>query len=72
VLGPEDFPEPIGDATKRPSGLAEDYPTLAELSRRYAALVLQHVGGNKSEAARLLDVDRKTLYKLLGAIPAEN
>ncbi len=23
------------------------------------------VGGNKSEAARLLEVDRKTLYKLL-------
>jgi DNA-binding NtrC family response regulator len=40
-------------------------PTLAELSRRYAAHVLQTVGGNKSEAARLLEVDRKTLYKLL-------
>ncbi|HZA52198.1 MAG TPA: helix-turn-helix domain-containing protein, partial [Myxococcaceae bacterium] len=38
-----------------------------ELSRRYAAHVLQHVDGNKSEAARLLNVDRKTLYKLLSA-----
>ncbi|HEX8821642.1 MAG TPA: sigma-54 dependent transcriptional regulator [Archangium sp.] len=65
VLGPQDFPEPIGDAPKRLSGLAGDLPSLAELSRRYAAHVLQHVGGNKSEAARLLDVDRKTLYKLL-------
>jgi DNA-binding NtrC family response regulator len=67
VLGPQDFPEPIGDAPERSSGLTDDFPTLAELSRRYAALVLQHVGGNKSEAARLLDVDRKTLYKLIGA-----
>ena len=53
-----------GRAEEAP-GLAEDLPSLAELSRRYAAHVLQHVGGNKSEAARLLEVDRKTLYKLL-------
>ncbi|MFP2932164.1 sigma-54-dependent transcriptional regulator [Pyxidicoccus sp. 3LG] len=65
VLGPQDFPEPIGDATQKLTGLAGDMPSLAELSRRYAAHVLQYVGGNKSEAARLLDVDRKTLYKLL-------
>jgi len=67
VLGPQDFPEPIGDAQKKATGLAEDLPSLAELSRRYAAHVLQHAGGNKSEAARLLGVDRKTLYKLLEA-----
>ncbi|WP_224361149.1 sigma-54-dependent transcriptional regulator [Hyalangium versicolor] len=68
VLGPQDFPAPIGDdASKKATGLAEDMPSLAELSRRYAAHVLQHVGGNKSEAARLLAVDRKTLYKLLEA-----
>jgi DNA-binding NtrC family response regulator len=65
VLGPQDFPAPIGDAPKRLTGLAGDLPSLAELSRRYAAHVLQHVGGNKSEAARLLEVDRKTLYRLL-------
>ncbi|XXF79255.1 sigma-54 dependent transcriptional regulator [Myxococcaceae bacterium GXIMD 01537] len=71
VLGPQDFPEPIGDAPKKLTGLAGDLPSLAELSRRYAAHVLQHVGGNKSEAARLLDVDRKTLYKLLEAPDGE-
>ncbi|WP_426749188.1 sigma-54-dependent transcriptional regulator [Myxococcus sp. Y35] len=73
VLGPQDFPEPIGDAsTTKMAGLAGDMPSLAELSRRYAAQVLQHVGGNKSEAARLLDVDRKTLYKLLEAAESES
>ncbi len=65
VLGPPDFPEPIGDAPKKLTGLAGDTPSLAELSRRYATHVLQLVGGNKSEAARLLEVDRKTLYKLI-------
>ncbi|MHB8878141.1 MAG: sigma-54-dependent transcriptional regulator, partial [Myxococcaceae bacterium] len=71
VLGPQDFPEPIGDAPKKLAGLAGDTPSLAELSRRYAAHVLQSVGGNKSEAARLLEVDRKTLYKLLDSAPDE-
>ncbi len=66
VVGPGDFPAPIGDRPTKPQGLTGDSPTLAELSRRYAATVLQQVGGNKSEAARLLGVDRKTLYKLLG------
>ena len=71
VLGPQDFPAPIGDAeAKNGGGLFEDTPSLAELSRRYAAHVLQAVGGNKSEAARLLEVDRKTFYKLLESAPA--
>jgi DNA-binding NtrC family response regulator len=65
VVGSQDFPEPIGDAPEKLTGLAGDMPSLAELSRRYAAHVLQHTAGNKSEAARLLEVDRKTLYKLL-------
>ncbi len=69
VLTPQDIPEPIGTAPKKLTGLAADTPSLAELCRRYAAHVLQLVGGNKSEAARLLEVDRKTLYKLLAPLP---
>src|SRR5512140_491964 len=41
-------------------------PTLDELSRRYAALVLGECGGNKTRAAELLGIDRKTLYRILG------
>jgi DNA-binding NtrC family response regulator len=68
ILSPGDFPAPIGDATapQGPAGLSDDFPPLDELSRRYAQQVLQHTAGNKSEAARILGVDRKTLYKLLG------
>ena len=71
IVGSQDFPEPIGDGSTKLTGLAGDMPSLGELTRRYAAHVLQHAGGNKSEAARLLEVDRKTLYKLLEAIPNE-
>jgi DNA-binding NtrC family response regulator len=41
-------------------------PTLDELSRRYAVLVLGECGGNKTRAAELLGIDRKTLYRILG------
>jgi len=71
VLGPSDFSAPIGDAPKKLAGLAADMPTLSELNRRYAQHVLAMVGGNKSEAARLLEVDRKTLYKLLETPPPD-
>jgi DNA-binding NtrC family response regulator len=72
VIGPGDIPAPIGDAPVKPTNFAADLPTLAELSKRYAAHVLQHTQGNKSEAARLLGVDRKTFYKLIGPSAEED
>jgi two-component system response regulator HydG len=38
---------------------------LEEVERRYIARVLEAVGGNKTLAARVLGVDRKTLYRKL-------
>ena len=38
---------------------------LDELARRYAVRALALVGGNKSKAAELLGVDRRTLYRRL-------
>jgi DNA-binding NtrC family response regulator len=42
-------------------------PTLSELEQRYAHEVLAATGGNKTRAAEILGIDRKTLYRLLGA-----
>ena len=39
--------------------------TLDELERRYVTRVLEMVGGNKSSAARVLGLDRTTLYRML-------
>jgi DNA-binding NtrC family response regulator len=38
---------------------------LAELDRRHARRVLERVGGNKTQAAKLLGINRATLYRLL-------
>jgi DNA-binding NtrC family response regulator len=40
-------------------------PTLAEMEVRYIDQVLSQVGGNRTLAARILGVDRKTLYRKL-------
>jgi two-component system response regulator HydG len=43
----------------------EDLPTLEEFERRYIGRVLEITAGNKSQAARILGVERRTLYRRL-------
>jgi DNA-binding NtrC family response regulator len=45
--------------------LAADHPTLDVLGRRYAERILREQGGNKTRAAEVLGIDRKTLSRLL-------
>jgi DNA-binding NtrC family response regulator len=45
--------------------------TLQELEHEYIVAIMASVGGNKTEAATLLGIDRKTLYRKLGASDAE-
>ncbi len=53
---------------------AEDLITLEELDHRYLRRVLTLLNGNKSRAAQILGVDRRTLYRMLErlepAVPA--
>ncbi|MGH9872236.1 MAG: sigma-54-dependent transcriptional regulator [Pyrinomonadaceae bacterium] len=44
---------------------AEDWVPLSEIEGRYVAKVLGHTRGNKQAAARLLEVDRKTLDRMI-------
>lgn len=46
------------------SGLLEDLPTLDELEKRYLQHVLEATGGNRTRAAQILSVDRRTLYRM--------
>jgi len=41
------------------------FVTLEELERRYVLRVLEGVNGNKAAAARVLGIERKTLYRML-------
>jgi two-component system response regulator HydG len=39
--------------------------TLAEMEKRYVRRVLAACGGNKTQAARILGIDRRSLYRRL-------
>jgi len=67
VVTPDDLPPAVRNAAAPlPPPGARERPTLAEVERRYAAQVLAETGGNKTRAAEILGIDRKTLYRLLG------
>ena len=44
---------------------AEEWVSLAEAERDYVTRVLAHTGGNKQAAARILNIDRKTLARIV-------
>ncbi len=49
-----------------------EMPTLETLERRYVHRVLKVVGGNKTQAAKILGVDRRTLYRKLDRWEAQD
>jgi two-component system response regulator HydG len=64
-----DLPEKIRDHRGGQVVIGGDDPSelvsLEELQRRYIAHVLEATGGNQTQAAAILGVDRKTLYRKL-------
>jgi DNA-binding NtrC family response regulator len=68
VILPEDLPPRIleaGRAASLVAAAARRQLTLDEVERMYILQVLDQAGGNKSRAAELLGLDRKTLYRKL-------
>jgi len=67
---PEDLPPSMlqeADENLLDKGLKEKY-TIDQLEKEYIRKVLIEVGGNKSKAAEILGLDRKTLYRKLEEI----
>jgi two-component system response regulator HydG len=77
-LAVDDLPEKIRDYRSSQVFVGGSDPSelvpIEEVDRRYILHVLESVGGNKTLAARILGLDRKTLYRKLhqyGAIGNE-
>jgi DNA-binding NtrC family response regulator len=67
IILPEDLPNAVvqkEDENVIQKGLREKY-TVDQLEREYIKKVLVETGGNKSKAAEILGLDRKTLYRKL-------
>ncbi|MDT5271297.1 MAG: two-component system, NtrC family, response regulator AtoC [Acidobacteriota bacterium] len=54
-------PDAKGDDLAR---LFEGLPSIQELERRYMLHVLEATGGNRKRAAEIMDINRKTLYRM--------
>ncbi len=71
LLTVEDLPEKIREHRAGTIFIGGDDPTelvtMEEIERRYIAHVLKAAGNNQSQAAKILGVDRKTLYRKLKA-----
>ncbi len=80
IIYPEHLPARIryiGDADRRLVGREDpavdsdilqrrtNWLRLAELEQKYVAQVLAHTAGNKQAASRILDIDRKTLTRIV-------
>ncbi|MCX6544780.1 MAG: sigma-54 dependent transcriptional regulator [Acidobacteria bacterium] len=65
VVDVEDLPSTLGG---RSPGVEQrifaDLPTLDEIERRYLVHVLDSVKGNRTRAAEVMGIDRRTLYRM--------
>ncbi len=66
VIGPEHLLADLRDARVRPTRTRRDaWPSLEEHEKAYIRDVLEEVEGNKSKAARVLGIDRVSLWRKL-------
>ena len=68
-FGVDDLPEKIRDYKTVRINIESNDPAellpMEEVERRYILRVLEAVAGNKTAAARVLGIERKTLYRKL-------
>lgn len=65
VIEPEDLPAAVTLRGTDSTSSADEEPSLREVQRRYVLSVMERVGGNRAQAARILQVSERNLYRLL-------
>jgi two-component system response regulator HydG len=76
TIGVDDLPETVRETKPSPSMVVEsedpsELLPMEEVERRYILRVLEAVGGSKKLAARILGLDRRTLYRKLERYAAQ-
>ncbi|MCA9738700.1 MAG: sigma-54-dependent Fis family transcriptional regulator, partial [Gemmatimonadetes bacterium] len=74
-IGPDALPDRVRDGSLLRATIYEAgarHLPLAEVERAYTLEILRITGGNKSRAAEILGLDRKTLYRKLQEYGAES
>jgi DNA-binding NtrC family response regulator len=71
VIDIRDLPGPVRGQSGDMAEQDEVMMSLQELQKRHVMRVLEHVGGNKSQAAELLGISRATIYQLLADAKTE-
>ncbi len=65
-IQPEHLPSGVAESrANQMENLASDWPSEADLVKRYTQRVLEHTQGNQSRAARLLGIDYSTFWRRL-------
>jgi DNA-binding NtrC family response regulator len=66
MIDVRDLPDEVSAAATE--SIPDDDPmlSLAEVGRRHAQRVMKRTGGNKTQAAKILGINRSTLHRLLG------
>lgn len=65
VIDIGDLPEPVRGWSGDTAGQDEVLMSVEEVQKRHIMRVLEHVGGNKAQAAEILGISRATIYQLL-------
>ena len=75
IIGPDDLPIQVqgarGDRRILDEAAERTLP-LHEVEKEYIVKILEKTGGNKYQAAHVLGIDRKTLYRKLAEIDGKS
>jgi two-component system response regulator AtoC len=65
VIEPEDLPVSVTLGATDTGAVANEPPSLRDVQRRYVLSTMESVGGNRAQAARILCISERNLYRLL-------